>query len=116
MPPFLHHPPPAGTSSTGHSGQSKRAEAMSGLAAHSKGNMAHKKEMQIGGKTLSVETGAVARQANGACVVRLMLGGQAGSRHELAEFTREDIAQMVAAGPRLRHPVDAPAAGSTTSA
>ena len=32
--------------------------------------MAHKKEMQIGGKTLSLETGAVARQANGACVVR----------------------------------------------
>ena len=26
-------------------------------------------------------------------------GGQAGSRHELAEFTREDIAQMVASGP-----------------
>jgi polyribonucleotide nucleotidyltransferase len=32
--------------------------------------MAHKKEMQIGGKTLSFETGAVARQANGAVVVR----------------------------------------------
>jgi len=32
--------------------------------------MIHKKEMQIGGKTLSLETGAVARQANGACVVR----------------------------------------------
>src|SRR5947207_922072 len=43
---------------------------MSGLAAHSKGNMAHKKEMQIGGKTLSLETGAVARQANGSTVVR----------------------------------------------
>ncbi len=43
---------------------------MSGLAATTKGNMAHKKEMQIGGKSLSLETGAVARQANGACVVR----------------------------------------------
>ena len=32
--------------------------------------MAYKKEMQIGGKALSLETGAVARQANGACVVR----------------------------------------------
>jgi len=32
--------------------------------------MAYKKEMQIGGKTLSFETGAVARQANGAVVVR----------------------------------------------
>jgi polyribonucleotide nucleotidyltransferase len=30
----------------------------------------HKKELEIGGKTLSIETGAVARQANGACVIR----------------------------------------------
>jgi polyribonucleotide nucleotidyltransferase len=32
--------------------------------------MTHKKELQIGGQTLSIETGAVARQANGACVIR----------------------------------------------
>ena len=32
--------------------------------------MAYKKELQIGGKTLSLETGAVAKQANGACVIR----------------------------------------------
>jgi polyribonucleotide nucleotidyltransferase len=32
--------------------------------------MAFKRELQIGGKTLSLETGAVARQANGAVVVR----------------------------------------------
>ncbi len=36
----------------------------------SKEVMAYKKEMQIGGKTLSLETGSLARQANGACVVR----------------------------------------------
>jgi len=30
----------------------------------------YKKELQIGGRTLSLETGAVARQANGACVIR----------------------------------------------
>jgi len=30
----------------------------------------HKKELEIGGRTLSLETGAVARQANGACVIR----------------------------------------------
>ncbi len=29
-----------------------------------------KKEMQIGGRTLSLETGVVARQANGACLIR----------------------------------------------
>src|SRR5712692_830226 len=30
----------------------------------------NKKELQIGGRTLSLETGAVARQANGACDIR----------------------------------------------
>jgi polyribonucleotide nucleotidyltransferase len=32
--------------------------------------MSNKKELQIGGKTLSLETGAIAKQANGACVIR----------------------------------------------
>src|ERR1700751_5062721 len=32
--------------------------------------MSTKKEIQIGGRTLSLETGAVARQANGACMIR----------------------------------------------
>ncbi|MFP5246945.1 MAG: polyribonucleotide nucleotidyltransferase, partial [Thermoanaerobaculia bacterium] len=32
--------------------------------------MAFKREMQIGGKTLSLETGAIAKQAHGACVIR----------------------------------------------
>ena len=39
-------------------------------------------------------------EQDGAFVVRLLLSGQAGSGHQLAEFTREDIAQMVARGPR----------------
>jgi hypothetical protein len=55
-------------------------------------------------------------EQDGAFVLRLLLGGQAGSRHELAEFTREDITQMVARGPNLRHPVTSPGSGSTTSA
>jgi hypothetical protein len=55
-------------------------------------------------------------EQDGAFVLRLLMGGQAGSRHELAEFTREDIAQMVARGPNLRHPVISPGSGSTTSA
>ena len=42
---------------------------MSGLGT-SKEKMAHKREMQIGGKPLSLETGALARQAHGACVIR----------------------------------------------
>ena len=32
--------------------------------------MAFKRELEIGGKSLSLETGAIAKQANGACVIR----------------------------------------------
>ena len=42
-------------------------------------------------------------EQNGAFVVRLLMGGQAGSKHTLAEFTRDDIEQMVARAPSLRH-------------
>jgi hypothetical protein len=55
-------------------------------------------------------------EQDGAFVLRLLIGGQAGSRHELAEFTREDITNMVERGPNLRHPVTSPGSGSTTSA
>ncbi|MBA2382304.1 MAG: hypothetical protein H0V73_09365 [Chloroflexi bacterium] len=40
-------------------------------------------------------------------VVRLFMGGQAGGHHSLAEFTRDDIAQMVDHGPTLRVPIPA---------
>jgi hypothetical protein len=42
-------------------------------------------------------------EQGGAFVLRLLMSGQAGSRHELAEFTREDIEDMVTRGPALRH-------------
>jgi len=42
-------------------------------------------------------------EQDGAFVLRLLMSGQAGSRHELAEFTRDDIAELVARGPSLRH-------------
>jgi len=41
-------------------------------------------------------------EQDGAFVVRLLMGGQAGSKHILAEFTREDITEMVARGPAHR--------------
>jgi hypothetical protein len=47
-------------------------------------------------------------EQDGAFVVRLFVGGQAGSRHELAEFTRDDIAQLVTNGPALRAPAPQP--------
>src|SRR5215210_1088078 len=67
--PFCINFPPAGTSSTGQSRTNLKRRAMSGLA-HRRVLMSTKKELQIGGRTLSLETGAVARQANGACVIR----------------------------------------------
>jgi hypothetical protein len=42
-------------------------------------------------------------EQDGAFVLRLLMSTQSGSRHELAEFTREDIADLVARGPSLRH-------------
>jgi hypothetical protein len=47
-------------------------------------------------------------EQEGAFVVRLFLGGQAGSRHVLAEFTRDDISQLVTDGPTLRVPIPTP--------
>ena len=42
-------------------------------------------------------------EQDGAFVVRMLMGGQAGSRHELVEFTKEDVGNLVARGPSLRH-------------
>ena len=41
-----------------------------------------------------------------AFVVRLFQVGQAGGRHTLAEFTRDDITQLVSQGPTLRAPAE----------
>jgi hypothetical protein len=41
-------------------------------------------------------------EQDGAFVVRLLMSTQAGNRHVLAEFIREDIEAMVAQGPGLR--------------
>ena len=43
-------------------------------------------------------------EQDGAFVVRLLHSTQAGHRHELAEFTRDDITELVARGPSLRQP------------
>ena len=55
-------------------------------------------------------------EQGGAFVVRLLMGAQAGGpHHALAEFTREDIADLVARGPSLRAPVTATPSSATTS-
>jgi hypothetical protein len=43
-------------------------------------------------------------EQDGAFVVRLLMSTPNGNRHVLAEFTREDIEQMVNQGPALRTP------------
>jgi hypothetical protein len=48
-------------------------------------------------------------EQDGAFVVRLLMSTQAGPRHELAEFTAEDVSNLVARGPSLRHKETKPA-------
>ena len=55
-------------------------------------------------------------EQEGAFVVRTLQAGQAGGRHELAEFTRDDITNLVSSGPTLRQPATAPSSATTTGA
>jgi hypothetical protein len=55
-------------------------------------------------------------EQEGAFVVRLLMGGQSGSRHILAEFTRDDIEELVKRGPGLRQPEPKPAPGTPAKA
>src|SRR5258705_6827960 len=56
-------------------------------------------------------------EQDGAFVVRLLMAGQAGSKHVLAEFTREDITEMISRGPTLRHAEAAtPSSGGASAA
>ncbi len=41
-------------------------------------------------------------EQDGAFVLRLLMGGQAGNRHVLAEFTHDDIEALIAQGPSWR--------------
>ena len=47
-------------------------------------------------------------EQEGAFVVRLLFATQTGNHHQLAEFTRDDITEMVSRGPALRQPVKPP--------
>jgi hypothetical protein len=51
-------------------------------------------------------------EQDGSYVLRLLRVGQTRTNHELIEFTRDDIAQMIAGGPILRAP-DRPKAGAS---
>lgn len=49
-------------------------------------------------------------EQDGSYVLRLSHGGQAGTKHELFEFTGEDVANLVATAPELRRGAAQPAA------
>jgi len=51
-------------------------------------------------------------EQEGSYVLRILRVEQTGTRHELVEFTRDDIAQMIAGGPVLRSPAN-PRAGAS---
>ena len=55
-------------------------------------------------------------EQEGAFVVRLLKSTQAGHYHELAEFTRDDITELVARGPSLRQRGPAPRPRHTAAA
>jgi hypothetical protein len=55
-------------------------------------------------------------EQDGAFVVRLLISSQTGSKHVLAEFTREDIAEMISRGPALRHQESATPSGDSHAA
>jgi hypothetical protein len=54
-------------------------------------------------------------EQDGAFVVRLFQTAQQGGQHILAEFTRDDIAELVARGPSLRVPIPSSAAPTSTT-
>ncbi len=55
-------------------------------------------------------------EQDGAYVVRLLMATPQGSRHVLAEFTREDIDEMVARAPALRDRASGSGAAASTGA
>jgi hypothetical protein len=51
-------------------------------------------------------------EQDGSYVVRLLVAAQHGSHHVIAEFTRDDLVQLVERAPRLRHVEGTPPAAS----
>jgi hypothetical protein len=48
-------------------------------------------------------------EQDGAYVIRLLVGGQSGAHHQIAEFTTDDLAALIAQAPSLRVPDATPA-------
>ncbi len=48
-------------------------------------------------------------EQDGSYVIRLLVAGQAGSHHQIAEFTRDDVINLVTQAPKFRAQVSRPA-------
>jgi hypothetical protein len=48
-------------------------------------------------------------ELDGAYIARISVSGQGGLKHELLEFTRDDVADLIAQAPALRRGKDGPA-------
>jgi hypothetical protein len=55
-------------------------------------------------------------EQDGAFVLRLLMAGQAGMQHVLAEFTKEDLERMIEQGPAWRNEGAGPKAGAAPAA
>jgi hypothetical protein len=51
-------------------------------------------------------------EQEGSYVVRLLVAAQHGSHHVIAEFTRDDLVELVEKAPKLRHPAEPAPKGS----
>ena len=81
------------------------ARRASGAAASDKGGQ-YERSLRVIGHWMDTQhpKDVFLFEQGGSYVVRLHVAGQAGSHHELAEFTKDDIEQLVSEGPNLRTP------------
>ncbi len=84
----------------------RRGEAAAALDAHAG---PYEQALRVIGRWMDGEKprDVFLLEQDGAYVIRLLVGGHAGVHHQIAEFTREDVAELVAQGPTLRVPESA---------
>lgn len=82
----------------------RRGSAAEGAAGGAAAPGAHEAALRVIGRWLDERRprDVFLFEQEGAYVVRIASAGHGGLRHELAEFTRDDIADLVARGPGLR--------------
>lgn len=83
-------------------------EARRGHAAEETQPKRYESELRVIGRYLDGQhpRDVLFMELDGAYILRLSTPGQGGLRQELVEFTRADIADMIARAPTLRRPVD----------